>query len=154
MFSRGGFDAKASRCKLSGTGEAGDAFAVLARGNPDKALVMKYVGQLVADGYAQWSMLDNGEVVEAVVQGQFEGEPGVVVLTAGRVLLVNEAQWKVGTASIPIDPALTVQGWQDDKVASLTFQAGDRQVTIDSISDRPLAQEMAGRVRARVAEAG
>ena len=100
------------------------------------------------------AMLDNGEVVEAVVQGQFEGEPGVVVLTAGRVLLVNEAQWKVGTASIPIDPALTVQGWQDDKVASLTFQAGDRQVTIDSISDRPLAQEMAGRVRARVAEAG
>lgn len=70
MFSRGGFDAKASRRKLSGTGEAGDAFVVLARGNPDKALVMKYVGRLVADGYAQWSMLDNGEVEVRFTSGE------------------------------------------------------------------------------------
>ena len=88
------------------------------------------------------------------MQGRFQGQPGVAVLIARRVLLVNEAQWKVGVERIDIDAALTVQGWQDDKVASLIFQAGDRSVTIEGIGDRALAQEMAGRVRAKVAEGG
>jgi hypothetical protein len=100
------------------------------------------------------ALLEPNEVVEAIVQGRFQGQPGVAVLTGHRVLLVNEAQWKVGVESVPIEPTLTVQGWQDDKVASLIFQSGDRSVTIESIGDRPLAQEMAGRVRAKVAEGG
>jgi hypothetical protein len=100
------------------------------------------------------ALLQDGEVVEALVQGHFEGQPGVAVLTQGRVLLVNEAQWKVASATVEIDPGLTVQGWQDDKVASLIFDSAGRQLTIDAIGDRALAQEMAGRVRAKVAEAG
>ena len=100
------------------------------------------------------ALLLDGEVVEALVQGNFEGQPGVAVLTQGRVLLVNEAQWKAASAPVEIGPTLTVQGWQDDKVASLIFESGGRQVTIDAIGDRALAQEMAGRVRAKVAEAG
>lgn len=51
MFSRGGFDAIASRRKPSGSKEAVDALVALADGNPDKALVMKYVGQFVANGH-------------------------------------------------------------------------------------------------------
>ena len=43
-------------------------------------------------------------------------------------------------------------GWQDDKVASLIFSAGGREITIESITDRQLAQDMAGRVRAKVAD--
>ena len=100
------------------------------------------------------ALLQDGEVVEALVQGRFEGQPGAAVLTQHRVLLVNEAEWKVGSASVDIEPDLTVQGWQDDKVASLIFQSGGREITIDAIGDRALAQEMAGRVRAKVAEAG
>lgn len=61
MFSRGGFDAKTSRHRLPGTEAAGDALVALARDNPDKALVMKYIGQLVAHGYGELTMLDNGE---------------------------------------------------------------------------------------------
>ncbi len=57
MFSRGGFDAKASRRKLPGTEEAIDALVALAQDNPDKALVMN-IGQLVVNGYAEWEMLD------------------------------------------------------------------------------------------------
>lgn len=100
------------------------------------------------------ALLEPGEVVEAIVQGRFQGQSGVAALTGHRVLLVNEAQWKVGVESVPIEPTLTVQGWQDDKVASLIFQSGERSVTIEAIADRALAQEMAGRVRAKVAEAG
>lgn len=70
MFSRGGFDAKASRGKLAGTKEATDALVALAQDNADKALVMTYIGQLVADGYAEWAMLDSGEVEVRFTSGE------------------------------------------------------------------------------------
>lgn len=70
MFSRGGFDAKASRRKLPGTEEVIDALVALAQDNPDKALVMRYIGQLVADGYAEWAMLDNGEIEVRFTSGE------------------------------------------------------------------------------------
>lgn len=70
MFSRGGFDAKASRRKLPGTEEAIDALVALAQDNPDKALVMKCIGQLVVNGYAEWEMLDNGKVEIRFTSGE------------------------------------------------------------------------------------
>jgi hypothetical protein len=70
MFSRGGFDAKASRRKLPGTEAAADALVALARDNPDKALVMKYIGQFVADGYAEWVALSNGEIEVRFTTGE------------------------------------------------------------------------------------
>lgn len=70
MFSRGGFDARAGRRKLPGTEEAIDALVTLAKDNPDKALVMTYIGQLVADGYAEWDMLDNGEIEVRFTSGE------------------------------------------------------------------------------------
>ncbi len=69
MFSRGGFDAKASRRKLPGTEEAIDALVALAQDNPDKALVMN-IGQLVVNGYAEWEMLDNGKVELRFTSGE------------------------------------------------------------------------------------
>ena len=70
MFSRGGFDAKASRRTLPGTEAAADALVALARDNPDKALVMKYIGQFVADGYAEWAALSNGEIEVRFTTGE------------------------------------------------------------------------------------
>lgn len=70
MFSRGGFDAKATRRKLPGTEQAVEDLVALAQDNPDKALVMKYIGQLVVDGYAEWEMLDNGEVEVRFTSGE------------------------------------------------------------------------------------
>ncbi len=70
MFSRGGFGAKTSRRKQTGAAEATDTLVALARDNPDKALVMKYIGQLVADGYAEWAVLDSGEVEVRFTSGE------------------------------------------------------------------------------------
>ncbi|HEX2843597.1 hypothetical protein [Hyphomicrobium sp.] len=67
MFSRGGFEEKARRRNLPGS-EA--ATVALSQANPDKALVMKYVGQLVADGYAEWDVLGNGEVEVRFTSGE------------------------------------------------------------------------------------
>jgi len=98
------------------------------------------------------ALLDEGEVAELVVQGSFAGASGVAVLTGRRLLLTNEAEVAAVVESIPLEAGLTVQGWQDDKVASLIFSAGGREITIESITDRQLAQDMAGRVRAKVAD--
>ena len=70
MFSRGGFDARTSRGNLPATQEAIDTFVALARGNPDKTLVMTHIGQLVADRFAAWEMLDTGEVEVRFTSGE------------------------------------------------------------------------------------
>ena len=62
MFPRGALDAKTRRAKLCCTDAASDAIAGLFRADPAKALVMTYVRRLVVDGYAEWDMLENGDI--------------------------------------------------------------------------------------------
>lgn len=70
MFSRGGFDARKKRRRFPGTHTALEAFAGLAGGDPDKTLVLSYVGQLAADGFAILKLLDNGEIEARLVSGE------------------------------------------------------------------------------------
>jgi hypothetical protein len=98
------------------------------------------------------AVLDPDEAVLTVVQGRVRDVPGVALVTPRRVLLVNEREWAPDVISLPVAAGLTVQGWQDDKVAALVFTDGEASETIDRIGDRPLAMEMAQRVRAAVAE--
>jgi hypothetical protein len=97
------------------------------------------------------AMLHDDEQVEALVQGRYQNHAAVGVLTNERILLVNDHEWRPDRREIPIAPDLTVQGWQDDRTASLVFVTEGQSVTIEMITDRPLAQEMAHRIRARVA---
>ena len=62
MFPRGAFDARTKREKLVGTDPTSDAIAGLIHADPAKALVMTYVRRLVVDGYAEWDMLENGDI--------------------------------------------------------------------------------------------
>lgn len=70
MFSRGGFDAMTSRSQLPETREAIDTFVALAKDNPEKALVMAHIGQLIAEGFAAWEMRDSGEVEVRFTSGE------------------------------------------------------------------------------------
>lgn len=70
MFSRGGFDAKTRRRNLCGTEVPSDAIAGLVHANPVKALVMKYVSQLVADGFAEWEIIANGDIELRFINGE------------------------------------------------------------------------------------
>jgi hypothetical protein len=58
MASLGDFDAKKSRRRL----RTPDAITPLFNADPAKALVMKYIGQLVADGFAELIMPANGDI--------------------------------------------------------------------------------------------
>ncbi len=93
------------------------------------------------------SVLDEGDVVAVVVQGRFRGVPGVVALVEGRVVLANDRQWKPDVVELAVDSNLVVQGWQDERTASLTFLSGDRHEVVERIGDRGLAIELAQRVR-------
>ena len=96
------------------------------------------------------ALLQEGEAVEAAVSGKFEGNGAVLVLTDRSLLLVDDRMWKPVSERFPVDASLQVQGWQDDRTASLTLLVGGRQLVLDGIPDRPLAVEMAQRIRYRV----
>ncbi len=62
MFPLGGRDARTRRAKTGRTGAAPGNIAGHFHSDPAKALVMTHIGQFVYDGYAEWTMLDNGDV--------------------------------------------------------------------------------------------
>jgi hypothetical protein len=95
------------------------------------------------------AVLRDGEVVEALVAGRLDGHAAVLVLTSEALVLADERQWKPVTERLALDPTLQVQGWQDDKSASLTLLTGGRQLVVERIVDRPAAVDMAQRIRAR-----
>jgi len=95
------------------------------------------------------ALLDEGETVEAVVAGRLEGHGAVVVLSDRSLRLVDDREWRPFHEQLPLGPGLEVQGWQDDRTASLTFVFGGRSLVLDQIPDRELAVEMAGRIRYR-----
>jgi hypothetical protein len=95
------------------------------------------------------ALLAEGEMVEAVVGGRFEGHGAVLVLTDRSLWLVGEREWRPVAEQVAVDPQLDVQGWQDDRTASLTLVFQGRSLVLDQIADRELAVEMAGRIRYR-----
>jgi hypothetical protein len=97
--------------------------------------------------------LDEGEAVQGVVQGRFQDVDGACAVTSSRVILANSREWQPSVVSMPITPDLTVQGWQDDRVAALMFTDGDVSHSIDHVPDRALAIELAQLVRAAVQNA-
>jgi hypothetical protein len=96
------------------------------------------------------ALIGEGETVEAVVGGRLEGHGSVLVLTDRSLLLVDDREWRPFSEAIPVGPQLEVQGWQDDRTASLTLVFNGRSLVLDQIPDRELAVEMANRIRYRV----
>ena len=83
------------------------------------------------------------------LRGVAEGNHATLVLTDRSLLLADERQWRPHHERFTLDGGLQVQGWQDDRTASLTLLTGGRQLVVDGIADRPLAVELAQRIRAR-----
>jgi len=53
---------KGKRRQLCGRKAAPDTITPLFHADPAKAFVVAYIGRLVADGHANWDVLDNGDV--------------------------------------------------------------------------------------------
>jgi hypothetical protein len=100
------------------------------------------------------TVLVDGEVVEVVVQGTYQNRPAVVALTDRRVVVVNERRWRPDVRSIDVTRDLVVQGWQDERQATLVFAADGRSVVVTAVEDRPLARDLARQVREKVASRG
>ena len=63
-------DAKAERNRLRATKLAPSAIAGAVYSDLNKALVMTAIGPLVADGHAEWTMLDDGDVELSINSGE------------------------------------------------------------------------------------
>jgi hypothetical protein len=96
-------------------------------------------------------VLGEGERVEGLIQGRFNDANGVVALTNLRLVAVNDKSWKPEVVVIPIDPGLDVQGWQEDRTATLLLRRPERTIVIDRILDGQVAAELANNIRSRVA---
>ena len=94
--------------------------------------------------------LDDDEIVEVVVQCRYRGADGAMALTNKRLLIVNARQWNPDVTPVALESCLTVQGWQDERSAALVFERGGAELVVDKIGDREVAQDLVGRVRARV----
>jgi hypothetical protein len=99
------------------------------------------------------AVLEPDDVAEILVAGRLRGLNGVAALAGSKVVLVNDREWKPDVLVIPVGNGLQVQGWQDDRFATLLFQDGERHEVLERIPDRLLAIELAQRVRDRVAAA-
>ena len=95
-------------------------------------------------------VLREGERVEALVQGRFNDANGVIALTNQRLIAVNDRGLKPDVVEIPIDPGLDVQGWQEDRTATLLLRRPERTVMIDRILDGQVAAELANNIRGRI----
>ena len=101
----------------------------------------------VAAGIAS-VLMDEGETVEQLIQGSFLGEDAVAIVAGGRLLVVNDREWKPDVRSISISSSLTVQGMGDDRSASLTISGDGDPLEITGI-DPAHAREFAHRLRTR-----
>ena len=99
-------------------------------------------------------LLAEGEVVEGLVAGQVFGANSIAAITNQRFIVVNDREFKPDVIEITVDAGCTVQGWQDERNAALLVQSGPVSVQIERIGDRPMAMEMAQRLRARAAGQG
>jgi hypothetical protein len=100
------------------------------------------------------TVLLDGEVVEVVVQGTYQHQPAVVALTDRRVVVVNERRWRPDVRSIAVTRDLVVQGWQDERQATLVFASEGRSVSVSAVEDRPLARDLARQLRDKVVATG
>jgi hypothetical protein len=96
------------------------------------------------------AVLEPDDVVEILVQGKLRGVPGVGALVGSKLIFANERSWKPDVMVIPLTATVQVQGWQDERTATVLVADGDRQEVVERIPDRLLAVEFAQRVRDRV----
>jgi hypothetical protein len=95
--------------------------------------------------------LEPEDVVEILVQGKLRGVPGVGALVGSKLVFVNERTWKPDVLVLRLSSSVQVQGWQDERTATVMIADGDRQEVVERIPDRLIAVEFAQRVRDRVA---
>ena len=73
-------DAKPRRRRLCANKATSDVIAGLVHADPAKALVMTCIAQIVADGHAQWTTLDDGDI-------ELSFNSGEMFLLAERVII-------------------------------------------------------------------
>ncbi len=94
--------------------------------------------------------LQDGDVVEQVLVGQYHGVEGAAAVLATDLVLVNTREWQPEVVRVTL-AGMGVQGTADGRRASLAFTSGATQDSFAGVSDTDLAVEFANRVRQKAA---
>jgi hypothetical protein len=97
------------------------------------------------------AMLDPEDVAEIVIQGRVHGIPGAAALVGSKIVLANERFWKPEVIVVELDGTTQIQGWQDDRSATVMISDAEHRLVVERIPDRLLAVEFAQRARDRIA---
>jgi len=95
-------------------------------------------------------VLQEGDLVEQVLVGQYHGVEGAAALVSGDLLLVNVREWQPEVVRVAL-VGMGVQGTADGRHASLHFQSGDTGDSFEGVADTELAVEFANRIRQHAA---
>jgi hypothetical protein len=94
--------------------------------------------------------LQDGDVVEQVLVGQYHGVEGAAAVLATDLVLVNTREWQPEVVRVTL-AGMGVQGTADGRKASLAFTSGATQDSFGGVSDTDLAVEFANRIRQKAA---
>ena len=94
--------------------------------------------------------LEDGEIVQAMVCGEYRAHDGVAVLTDRRVILANSRTFAPEIDSIPIGEVADIKGWADSGRATLRVSSSSTSLVIGDIKEVDGAQNFAAAVRSRI----
>lgn len=93
------------------------------------------------------ALLGDDEHVVGLVVGQMLGHSAVLVLTADRILVVNDRAWQPVVDQYRLDPELEIRGRHDSSIAAIGLGDGRQLSMIDGIRDVPSAIGLVERIR-------
>jgi hypothetical protein len=94
--------------------------------------------------------LEPGELVRAVVCGEYLAHDGVAVLTDKRILFINSRTFAPDMDSIPLAAITDVKGWAESNRATLRVSGAGLAHVLGDIKEIDAAQAFAVAVRANV----
>jgi len=94
--------------------------------------------------------MEAGEVVEAIVCGQYQGHDGVAVLTNRRLVVANSRTFAPEIDSLSFAELSDVKGWAESGKATLRFSGGPRALVLGDIAEVDAAQTFAGALRSKI----
>lgn len=100
------------------------------------------------------SLLEEGELIERVAQGRYDGKQGLVVATDRRVMFIEEGLMRSNLEDFSYERISSVQTGKGAMFGRLTIFASGNKAEIDQIAPKEMGVALGDLVRARIKSEG
>jgi hypothetical protein len=98
------------------------------------------------------SLLEDGENLENLAQGLYEGNEGIVAVTDRRLLFVEEGVMRSRLEDFPFDRISSIQSEKNMLAGKLTVFAAGNKAEVDRVMPKDRVDEIADLVRSRISQ--